>query len=335
MAIDPKYADKPAGWGVLKPGASASPTPFSPAWLAAQSWNQKAATYNKDDGSASDLNTGGGDTGGGGGGPTAEQVAARAAAAARAKQNQATKDLVAGQLDILKGFDTQRDSKLKNILTAFNDANSALLEGYGVSLKSLMENASNNDKSESDASYDNVANAVRERQDILAEAASQGAGESDLLKAQIQALRNLNSNQGEVTRSYHDTQNSINSAITGLNKDTQNSRANLFNQREADRESAWANYYNQRTDTLTQIANIEAQNTNEDYQKQVADASQQAAKATSSAYEREKANSKELASWSGKGEGEKRSTTASNRAASVNLGKKQKAPEGATLRNWN
>ena len=165
----------------------------------------------------------------------------------------------------------------------------------------------------------------------------QGAGETDLLRSQLNALRNYSANQGETNRSFFDTLRSINNSVTSLNTDTATSRVNLFNQAESDRESAWANYYNQVADTWTQIGNIEnAGNvesaSTEGYRKQYGSAADEAAKATGSSYTRQTGNG--LTDWEGKGKAEERQLNSGNRAASVNLGGPVKRAEGATLRKW-
>lgn len=291
------------------------------------------------------------DTGGGGGGwvdPAVRAANEAAAAQARAnaqakanskKQNDATRDLAQGQRKLIDSFGTQRDIKLSNINATLERGQQLLLKNYFAALGNLEQNRTNNDAAEADATFRNVANAVRERQDLLTQAAAQGAGETDLLKTQLQALRNFGSNQGEVNRAFFDTLTSINSSISGLNSDTATSRQNMFNQAESDKESAWANYYNQTADTWTQIHNIENSNTNTDsdtseaYVKTYANAADEAAKAAAGSYKR-LAPGADLTDWSGKGKAEERQLNTANRAATVNLGAPMKKPEGATLRRW-
>lgn len=284
-------------------------------------------------------------------GPSPEQIAAQAAAAAQAKanaegkaasrkQNDATRDLVTGQRKLIDAFGIQRDTKLKNIQESLDRSQQLLLKNYKATMGQLNTALENNDKSESDATFKNVTNAVRERGELLAQAASNGAGETDLIKSQLQALRNYSSNQSDVSRSFYDTLASVNSSITGLNADTATSRNNLFNQSEADKEAAWANFQNQAADTWTQIANIENSNTNidsdssEGYQKVYANAADQAAAAVRGSYKKNRMSTKDWETWDGKGKTADRSLTTSNKAASINLGGPMKTPEGATLRKW-
>ena len=279
------------------------------------------------------VDNGGGGGGGGGGGYNA------AARAASSRQNDNTRALVNQQKSLIDAFGAQRDTKLGNIASAFATSDAQLLKNYGLALAGLEGTRQQNEMAEGDQSFSNIANAIRERSNIADQAASQGAGETDLLRSQLQAFRNYASNQGEVNRSFHDTLQSINNSVTSLNSDTATSRTNLFNQAEADREQAWANYANQTADAWTQIANIENSNTNIEsdtsvgYNKMFADAGSQAAAAVQQSYKRQ-AIPAGWTDWEGKGEAKDRKLTSSNRAAAVNLGGPVKRAEGATLRKW-
>lgn len=266
----------------------------------------------------------------------AAQAKANAAARAAAqKQNEATASLVDGQYKLLGAFGQQRDTKIANINSSLADSDRNLLSGYQSAFGGLEKLVDNNDKAVNDSSFQNIANAVRERQDISGEAASLGAGESDILRAQLQALRNYSANQGDVNRSYFDTLANINNAIGSLNTDTATSRQNLYSQAESDKESAFSNYYNQTADTWTQIGNIENANTNVNsdssvaYTKRFGNAGDQAAAATSSHYQRQMPQG--LEKWDGKGDKSERVLN-SSKPAVVSLGAPMKRPEGATLR---
>jgi hypothetical protein len=254
------------------------------------------------------------------------------------KENAATKALVDQQVQLSGAFGKQRDTKLSNIAKAFSASDTNLLKGYDQALGGLRTTAKDNDKGEGDSTFQNVANAVRERADILAEIGNNGGGETDVLRGQLAALRNYSANQNEINRSYFDTLGSINRSITSLNVDTTTSRNGLWNQAESDRESAWANYYNQQADTWTQITNIENSNNNtatdssEEYKKTQPKSGARAAQFAGSSYAK-KANTK-LDSWKGKGGTESRKLTSANQAATVNLGGPIKRAEGATLRKW-
>ena len=269
----------------------------------------------------------------------AEKAKAQKAAKDRAiKENEATKALVDQQVQLSGAFGKQRDTKLGNIDSAFTASDANLLKGYGNALGGLLSTSKDNDKSEADSSFQNISNAVRERQDILTEIGNNGGGETDILRGQLAALRNYSTNQNEVNRSFYDTLGSINRSITSLNVDTTTSRNNLWNQKESDREAAWANYYNQQADTWTQITNIENSNNNTDsdtsvaYQKSQADSGKKAAEFAGSSYAKQTGSG--LDAWDGKGKNEERKLASVNQAATVNLGGPMKRAEGATLRKW-
>ena len=288
--------------------------------------------------------------GGGGGwaapaapaGPSAAEVAkAKADTEAKdrsRKENEATKALVDQQVQLSNAFGKQRDTKLGNIDSTFKTSDSNLLKGYSQALGGLLSTSKDNDRSESDSTFQNISNAVRERSDILTEIGNNGGGETDILRGQLAALRNYSTNQNEINRSFFDTLGSINRSITSLNVDTATSRNGLWSQSESDKESAWANYYNQQADTWTQITNIENSNNNtatdtsEEYKKSQAGSGKKAADFAGSSYAK-KTNSG-LDAWSGKGQAEKRKLASTNSAATVNLGGPMKRAEGATLRKW-
>ena len=312
------------GAGVLTVAAGGGVLPWLKDTVVAPSTDRTVTTTTNDDG-------------GGGGGGTASAARASARSASRA-QNDNTRALADQQRGLIDAFGQQRDAKLGNIQNAFNTSDSLLLKNYQTALEGLMGTKSQNEMAEADASFSNVANAVRERQSVSEQAASQGAGETDLLRSQLQALRNYSANQGEVNRSFHDTLQSINNSVGSLNSDTASSRTNLFNQAEADREQAWSNYANQAADAWTQILNIEgAANVESDltegYQKTYGDAGAQAAAAVKNTYTRANIPAG-WTDWEGKGAKEERRLTSNNRAAAVNLGGATKRPEGATLRKW-
>jgi hypothetical protein len=286
----------------------------------------------------------------------AQNAAAQQAAAAQAKadaekakaqkeakdrtirENDATRALVDQQIQLSGAFGKQRDTKLSNISNAYSNTDSNLLKGYEKALGGLLSTAKDNDKSEGDSTFQNISNAVRERQDILAEIGNNGGGETDALRGQLAALRNYANNQNEVNRSFFDTLGSINRSITSLNVDTTTSRNDLWNKAESDRESAWANYYNQQADTWTQITNIENANNNTDsdtsvaYKKTQPDSGKKAAEFAGQSYAKQAAAG--LDAWTGKGDKEERKLTSTNQAATVNLGGPMKRAEGATLRKW-
>ena len=183
------------------------------------------------------------------------------------KKNDDKQLLKALQALLSGGFAKARNQQLKNINTMYATQDADLLKGYESRSNQLGLARTDNDKSEADASFANLANRARETQDILAQTAEQGAGESDTAKAQLMAIQNWNANQSEVNRSYFDTVRSVNNAVNDLNVDTRTARINLATQMLGDKQQAWANYQNQMVETATQIANLRANPYSNAYKK--------------------------------------------------------------------
>jgi hypothetical protein len=149
----------------------------------------------------------------------------------------------------LKAIDDSLATKMKAISTTFKS-----------SKKDFLSNLRDNEKSEADSSFANLGNRARERGDLTTQALSQGAGESDVLKSQLQALRNWSANQGDVNRSFFDTRTSINAGITDLNNATRTSKINEEQSANSQRGGIWDDYYNSMSDTFTQMSNLDQQN---------------------------------------------------------------------------
>ena len=198
--------------------------------------------------------SGGGGGGGGGGGYSVKKTDDK-------QILKALKKLLDG------GFAKARNQNLANIDKMYATQDADLLKGYEARAEQLGLARTDNEKSEADASFANLANRARETQDILAQTAEQGAGESDTAKAQLMALQNWDANQGEVNRSYFDTVRSVNNAVNDLNVDTRTARINLATQMLGDKQQAWANYQNQMVETATQAANISANPYSNAYKK--------------------------------------------------------------------
>lgn len=280
----------------------------------------------------------GGGGGGGGGGYDPYAAANAAARSASSKQNDNTRAAAEAKHSLLAAFDAALKTKLGNVSQGLASSDSLLLSNYKTALGGLQGTRADNEKAESDSSFSNISNTLRERGDILAEVASQGAGETDALQAQLAALRNYQSNQTEINRAFHDTQRSVNRSIVGLNTDTITGRKNLYDKAEDDRETAYSNFYNQSADAWNEIFNIENSNTNVNsassvgYDKKFADAAAKVAEFAGKSYAK-KAFDPALRQWEGQGKEEERALT-SNKAQVINLGQAQKRPEGATLRKW-
>ncbi len=161
---------------------------------------------------------------------------------------------------LVNGLMDVRDEGLKSIDWSLRTKMDQINRTYNTSLKDFRQNQLDNESSEADSSFVNLMNRARESGDLLAEAMSQGAGESDVLRAQMQAVRNWSANQGEVNRSYFDTRTSINAGITDLNNSTRTARINEETSANSSRAQLWDDYYNQASDVYTQMANLDQQN---------------------------------------------------------------------------
>lgn len=121
---------------------------------------------------------------------------------------------------------------------------------------SYTEAGVNNDKAAGSALEGGFANAVRERQDAMTNILSQGAGETDQLKAMLMAARNQSANAGEANRAFYDTLGTINQGITSLNVDTKTKLQNAWVAAEGEKEQIWRDYLEARGEALTQLGQI-------------------------------------------------------------------------------
>lgn len=264
------------------------------------------------------------------------------------RQNKVTRQQADAQFRLLQRFGRRRRLQLGNIDKALRTADSALLKSYKATSGQLAGARSDNEKAEASASFANTTNLQRESSDLQTQTAAVGAGESDTLRTQLQAIRNWDANQQEVGRSFFDTLRTVNSSITDLNNDTRTSRINLRQEANTDREQIWSNYYDRMADTWTTIYNIEGSNPNlgarntaekgsaeyenpiQAYERKYRLAHRNAARAAGSGY-RAPAISKALQNWQGSVRAEGARLASSNLAAVVRP-PRMKRPEGATLR---
>ncbi len=121
---------------------------------------------------------------------------------------------------------------------------------------SYTEAGANNDTAAGTALEGGFANAVRERQDAMSNILSQGAGETDQLKAMLMAARNQSSNASEANRAFYDTLGTINQGITSLNVDTKTKLQNAWVAAEGEKEQIWRDYLESRGEALTQLGQI-------------------------------------------------------------------------------
>lgn len=161
---------------------------------------------------------------------------------------------------IAKGLAGARDVNLAAIDAALKTLLDQSKAHYDTQLGDLNTSLRDNERSESDSSFQNLANRAREKQDLVTQALSQGAGESDVLKSQLQALRNWQGNQGDINRSYFDTLTSTNGSINDLNTGTQTSMTNAELDANAKRSSVWGDFYGGISDAYTQMDNLATNN---------------------------------------------------------------------------
>ena len=265
---------------------------------------------------------------GGGGGAKAS---ASSSASSGVKESSDKPQLTALQGLLKGGFAKAREQKLKNAFTLYAAQDKDLVNGYNSRMAGILKSRDDNEKSEVDASFANLSNRARESTDLLAQAASQGAGETDTLKTQLMAIRNWDANQADVNRSYFDTQRSINSSIADLNADSRTARMNLAVDALGDYDQIWTNYYNQRADAYTQMGNIHA-NPYSDSHDPKSTAYAGMAKEASSAWKNPGVN-KSLQNWKGSVQEQERklNNSAYKGADTVN---NIKRPEGSTLKKW-
>lgn len=170
---------------------------------------------------------------------------------------EALKKLVGGGPD---SHSSVRDSALKALDDSLTAKLTQLREVFGIQSKEFEGNLRDNEASEADDSFANFANRAREKQDLVGQALSQGAGESDVLQTQLQALRNWSANQSEVNRAYFDTRSSINASIADLNTATKTGMMNEELSTSAAKSQRYDDYFNAMGRTYADMANLDQQN---------------------------------------------------------------------------
>jgi hypothetical protein len=180
------------------------------------------------------------------------------AALAQKATNQAKLDSLLGLVGggLQKGRDTALAGVERDLKTLLDQA----FAHYGQQIGDLNKGLRDNEASEADSSFGNMANRARERGDLVTAALAQGAGESDVLKAQLQALRNWSANQTEINRGYFDTLTSTNSAITDLNTGTKSAITGYEMDANQRRGGIWSDFHSGMADAYTQLDNLATNN---------------------------------------------------------------------------
>lgn len=247
-----------------------------------------------------------------------------------------------------KGYRRALNNNLRDVMRNWQDSFGLLKDNSRRRYQGFSDTAEDNEKALAQQVGSSFENVVRERQDILANVLTQGAGETDALRAMVIAARNWRDNTTEGMRAYYDTARTINNGITDLNLDTKSAMANAYTDLQGERERLYQDLYNRRSETFTQLGNIRGQQA--DYyssaqemevggaegkmksaRKQAENAYMQAAKNSSMSYKQQP-----LPDWISDRKGYDKVDTeqsSTNLAAATKFQPLEKA-EGATLRSW-
>ncbi|QJD51783.1 hypothetical protein SEA_ALOEVERA_44 [Microbacterium phage AloeVera] len=285
---------------------------------------------------------GGGGPGGGVGGISAAEATARRSGKERsAKENAASQAIIDALLGSLVGYEKGRDQQLANADNVLNQSLEGILNSLRLATQDYEESGKANEMDQASKTAANVTNRARERVSLLQQAASQGAGETDQLRSQIQAFLNSDANQQETERSFFDTERSINAQIAGANSQAETSRRSAWNSNQEAKASAWAEFWKNRGDVFTNIQRTQAQNTNvdDDYTEGFSarlggyDPVKEAADAAGRTYEVQKQDDEFFRR--GRADLRNKRSTSTTQAGATKI-TAPKAAEGATLRgrNW-
>lgn len=275
----------------------------------------------------------------------AREAAARAAARAQTqRENDATNQIVDALIAAQGGYVKGRDTMLGNATSVFETALKGILSQYNQ-----VKDDTGKFKERNEADYDSkevgaLMNFIRESNDALGQVLSLGAGETDALRAMMQAVRGADANRMDTAASYSDTLRSINSQLRSAGASAENARLNSWNQREEARAQIWNDFNKNMLDNWTNIQRTEAANTNveSDYAVGFNDrygaddgtrALDKIAEYAGAAYKIDKPKDDWAATFEGRRGDYENASNRSNRAAALTLGPAQRA-EGATLRQF-
>jgi len=283
---------------------------------------------------------GGGNPGGGSGGgvSAAERKAQKAGKDQARKQNKETQKVIDALYGQLSGYAKGRDQQVANANKILQDATLGITRNYEMAVQDYEETGDRNDEDYAAKSAANVTNRARERMSLLQQAATQGAGETDQLRAQLQAFQNADANQLEVDAAFYDTARSLQSQIAGAGSQAETQRRSAWNQNQEAIGSAWNDYWKNYGDIWSNIQRTAAANTNikSDYSEAFKadykgyDPVKEIGKAAGQTY---KIADKDE-SWFGdfgRRQGRKPRSVSTAQAGAVTI-KAPKAAEGATLR---
>jgi len=269
----------------------------------------------------------------------AEAAAKKAAKDQSIRENEATKAIVDSLVKSLAGYEKGRDTQIANVRRTLDTALGGILSQYQGAAEDSEKFAARNAQDFDSKSNANILNRVRESTDLMQQVLSQGAGETDSLRALQQATRNFDANQQDVQASFRDTLRSINSNLASAARSAENARLNAWQSSQEGLASAWDAYWKNVADTWTNIQRTEASNTNIDsdysvgykpqYQQQAVN---EIANVVGKTYQTEKPADGWAAAFGRRPDFEG-TPVASNRAAAATVGPLRRA-EGATLRKW-
>ena len=195
----------------------------------------------------------------------AQDAAAKAAGKKQtAKENKNTQEIIDTLINSVKGYASGRDQSVKNAQSIFAEGIHGIDSQYGQTVADLGKTQDLNEADETAKTYANRANRAREQQAILEQMQSQGAGETDVLRGLVSAFENADANQMEVTGSYYDSMNNVNSGLRQANITTENARRNVYGNEQEAIGQANENYYNNYTQLWTDAQRAAASNTNID-----------------------------------------------------------------------
>ena len=198
-------------------------------------------------------------------GQKADNEANKAKSAGRrqtAKENKNTQDIIDTLIRSIEGYRSGYRTQRKNADAIFKNTLGSLGSQYRQTIGDLKSTQGLNEEDEGSKSFAAKSNFSRERRSLQEQASLQGAGETDQLRAQVQALSNLDANLREVNTAYQDTRESVNSGRRQANITTETARNNAWGAREEARTKAAEDYYANYTQTWTDIQRTAASNTN-------------------------------------------------------------------------